>query len=215
MFMSLFVIYGFDTASTLAEETKDPRREAPRAVLFSMVGAFIIGAIFLWGTLMAIPDLKETVADAIPNFIGPQNIIEENLSLGLRHRLPAGGVGGHLHLLHVDHDLDRPAVRSAWPGTTSCRCRRPLAKVNPRLHTPMWACVAVAVLSAIPFLQFTGATIIAVAATAMIYLSYLLGNLAIMRARYARVAEGQGAVHAGRWAKPVNVLAILWGARCW
>src|SRR5271156_4734915 len=26
MFMSLFVIYGFDTASTLAEETKDPRR---------------------------------------------------------------------------------------------------------------------------------------------------------------------------------------------
>ena len=30
MFMSLFVIYGFDTASTLAEETKDPRRAAPR-----------------------------------------------------------------------------------------------------------------------------------------------------------------------------------------
>src|SRR2546429_877523 len=27
MFMSLFVIYGFDTASTLAEETKNPRRE--------------------------------------------------------------------------------------------------------------------------------------------------------------------------------------------
>src|SRR5450755_3484984 len=35
MFMSLFVIYGFDTASTLSEETKDPRRAAPRAVLFS------------------------------------------------------------------------------------------------------------------------------------------------------------------------------------
>ena len=33
MFMGLFVIYGFDTASTLAEETNDPRRAAPRAVL--------------------------------------------------------------------------------------------------------------------------------------------------------------------------------------
>src|SRR4029078_6177821 len=33
MFMSLFVIYGFDTASTLAEETKDPRRNAPKAAL--------------------------------------------------------------------------------------------------------------------------------------------------------------------------------------
>src|SRR5947209_20477756 len=50
MFMSLFVIYGFDTASTLAEETKNPRREAPRAVLAAVIGAFIIGAIFLYST---------------------------------------------------------------------------------------------------------------------------------------------------------------------
>ncbi|HET7169565.1 MAG TPA: amino acid permease, partial [Candidatus Limnocylindrales bacterium] len=42
MFMSLFVVYGFDTASTLAEETKDPRREAPKAVLASIIGAFVI-----------------------------------------------------------------------------------------------------------------------------------------------------------------------------
>src|SRR6266550_2639564 len=39
MFMSLFVIYGFDTASTLAEETKNPRREAPRAVIAAVIGA--------------------------------------------------------------------------------------------------------------------------------------------------------------------------------
>src|ERR1700735_611458 len=45
MFMSLFVIYGFDTASTLAEETRDPRRAAPKAVLFSVIGAFIIGGL--------------------------------------------------------------------------------------------------------------------------------------------------------------------------
>ena len=32
MFMSLFVIYGFDTASTLAEETKNPRRLTPRVL---------------------------------------------------------------------------------------------------------------------------------------------------------------------------------------
>src|SRR5712692_5416711 len=41
MFMSLYVIYGFDTASTLAEETRDPRREAPKAVLPSVVGDFL------------------------------------------------------------------------------------------------------------------------------------------------------------------------------
>ena len=41
MFMGLFVIYGFDTASTLAEETNDPRRAAPRAVLGSIGAAFV------------------------------------------------------------------------------------------------------------------------------------------------------------------------------
>src|SRR5205823_2019203 len=43
MFMSLYVIYGFDTASTLAEETKNPRAEAPKAVIGSVIGAFVIG----------------------------------------------------------------------------------------------------------------------------------------------------------------------------
>src|SRR6204780_2806799 len=64
MFMSLFVIYGFDTASTLAEETRDPRRAAPKAVLFSVVGAFIIGGVFLLGVLVAIPNMGAAVKGA-------------------------------------------------------------------------------------------------------------------------------------------------------
>src|SRR5215211_3790869 len=71
MFMSLYVIYGFDTASTLAEETHNPRQEAPKAVLASVIGAFIIGAVFLWGVLVAVPNMGEAVA----SFAGPTTII--------------------------------------------------------------------------------------------------------------------------------------------
>src|SRR2546428_3456342 len=46
MFMSLFVIYGFDTASTLAEEPKNPRRGAPRAAHAPTTRAAGIGAAF-------------------------------------------------------------------------------------------------------------------------------------------------------------------------
>src|SRR2546428_8326138 len=64
MFMSLFVIYGFDTASTLAEETKNPRREAPRAVIASIIGAAIIGTIFLFAVIIAIPgDMGKFASD--------------------------------------------------------------------------------------------------------------------------------------------------------
>src|SRR5229473_5234757 len=74
MFMSLFVIYGFDTAGTLAEETKDPRREAPKAIIGSIIGAFVIGGIFLFAMLLAIPNLK----DAIKNGFTPASIIDAN-----------------------------------------------------------------------------------------------------------------------------------------
>src|SRR5207248_9261073 len=74
MFMSLYVIYGFDTASTLAEETRNPRTEAPKAVLASVIGAFVIGAVFLFACLLAIPNLGA----AITGGFGPANIIDAN-----------------------------------------------------------------------------------------------------------------------------------------
>src|SRR2546428_1666461 len=81
IFMSLFVIFGFDTASTLAEETKNPRREAPRAVIAAIVRAAIIGAIFLFATLLAIPgDIDKHVADVSAGKASPPvDIITANL----------------------------------------------------------------------------------------------------------------------------------------
>src|SRR6266481_4685982 len=76
MFMSLYVIYGFDTASTLAEETRNPRTEAPKAVLGSVIGAFVIGAVFLFACLLAIPNLPA----AIKGGFGPSAIIDANFS---------------------------------------------------------------------------------------------------------------------------------------
>ncbi|HLZ80808.1 MAG TPA: amino acid permease, partial [Ktedonobacteraceae bacterium] len=54
LFMSLFVIYGFDTAGTLGEETRDPQKNAPRGVLWSIGLSFIAGLLFLGGTLLSI-----------------------------------------------------------------------------------------------------------------------------------------------------------------
>jgi amino acid transporter len=208
MFMSLFVIYGFDTASTLAEETKDPRREAPKAVIASIIGAFIIGAIFLWGTLMAIPN---PASKFIPTIAGPQTIIEANFSSAF----------ATVYLLVVSAAIFvccmaimTSTVRLAFgmARDNQLPLSKSLAKVSPRLHTPYWSVIAVALLTAIPFIQFAGATIIAVSATAMIYLSYLLGNLAVLRARMKGWPKVQAPFRLGKWGKPINVLAILWGA---
>jgi amino acid transporter len=206
MFMSLFVIYGFDTASTLSEETRDPRRAAPRAVLFSIAGAFVIGGVFLLGTLMAIPNLGA----AIKGGYGPAQIIEANFP----HAVAT------IYLLVVSAaifvcclSILAATIRLCFGMARDRRLpfSRPLARVSPGLHTPVWACVAVAVLAAIPFLQYSGAGIIAIAATAMIYLSYFLGSLAILRARLGGWPRAAAPFRLGRWGLVVNVIGLLYG----
>jgi hypothetical protein len=88
---------------------------------------------------------------------------------------------------------------------------KPLAKVSPTLHTPLWTCITIAVLAAIPFIQFTGAAIIAIAATAMIYFAYFLGNIAILLARLRGWPKTTAPFKLGRWGLPVNILGLLYG----
>jgi urea carboxylase system permease len=206
MFMSLFVIYGFDTASTLAEETRDPRRAAPKAVLFSIVGAFIIGGVFLLGTLMAIPNMGAAIKDSY----GPAQIIEANFSPHF----------ATLYLLVVSAaifvcclSILAATIRLCFGMARDNQLpfSKPLARVSPKLHTPVWTCVTVAVLAAIPFIQYSGAGTIAIAATAMIYLAYFLGNIAILLARLRGWPKTDAPFKLGRWGIPVNIIGLLYG----
>jgi amino acid transporter len=207
MFMSLYVIYGFDTASTLAEETRNPRQEAPKAVLGSVIGAFIIGAIFLWGVLIAVPNMGEAVASFAT---GPQQVIESVMS----------SFGSTLYLLIVSAaifvccmSILTSTIRLAFGMARDDQLpfSKPMSRVSPRLHTPVLTCVVVGALSAVPFIQFAGAAVIAVGATASIYLSYLLGNLAFMRARMKGWPKTSAPFRLGKWGMIVNGIAILWG----
>ena len=207
MFMSLYVIYGFDTASTLAEETRNPRAEAPKAVLAAVIGAFVIGAIFLSGILIADPSIKDSAA-SLASF--PQTIIGDVMTQA----------GTTLYLLVVSAAIFvccmailTATIRLAFGMARDDQLpfSKSMAKVNPRLHTPVLTCVVVGAMSLIPFIQFVGAAVIAVGATASIYLSYLLGNLAFARARAKGWPKTDAPFKLRGWGMVVNVIAILWG----
>ena len=106
MFMSLFVIYGFDTASTLAEETRDPRRNAPKAVLFSVIGAFIIGGVFLLGALRRDPESGHRGEGRLRARADHRG----ELLHRVRDAVPVRGLGRDLRLLPLDPGRDDPAL---------------------------------------------------------------------------------------------------------
>jgi urea carboxylase system permease len=73
--MSAYVMYGFDTAGTLGEETNDPRRAAPPAILRALAAAALIGALLL---ILAIMDVRN-VADPNIGVFGLPYIVKQAL----------------------------------------------------------------------------------------------------------------------------------------
>jgi amino acid transporter len=216
MFMSLFVIYGFDTASTLAEETKNPREAAPRAVLAAIIGAAIIGAIFLFAVIIAVPgDMSKFVADtnAVPPKFANGPLIQIITS-----NFP--GWAANLYLLVVFAAIyvcclaiQTSTIRLAFGMGRDGKL--PLAKyynnVNTSLHTPVGTCIVVGVLAGLPLVYYAGAGTIAIGATGMIYLSYILGNLAILIARFNGWPKESAPFKLGQWGTIINILGLVWG----
>src|SRR6266550_2987011 len=157
MFMALYVIYGFDTASTLAEETRSPRTEAPKAVIASVIGAFVIGAVFLYAMLLGIPNMSTALKEGW----GPAQIIDANF----------GNAFSTVFLLVVSAAIFVCCLAIMTSTIRLCfgmarddalPASRQLSRVNRNLHTPVWSCIAIGILSEIPFLQFAGVAYIAI-----------------------------------------------------
>ncbi|MEA2310905.1 MAG: hypothetical protein QOE28_873 [Solirubrobacteraceae bacterium] len=73
--MSAYVMYGFDTAGTLAEETNEPRRNAPPAIIRALLAASLIGGLLI---LFAVMDVKN-INDPNIGLLGLPYIIKQAL----------------------------------------------------------------------------------------------------------------------------------------
>lgn len=211
-FMSLFVIYGFDTAGTLGEETKNPQKNAPRGVLWSIGLSFFAGLLFLGGTLLSITDYPriEGIAQGA-NFLQVLPAIIQD-ALG-----PFWG-NVYLGVVLVAVCVCTLAIQSATIRlmfSMGRDGRLPLGRiwgsVNHRLRTPVWAGVAVAILAMLPFLISNAIGVIVTAATGLIYVSYFMNNLASLNARLKGWPQTITPFRLGGWGMVINVLALLYG----
>ena len=212
LFMSLFVIYGFDTAGTLGEETKDPQKNAPRGVLWAIGLSAVAGFLFLGGTLLSIKSLNsiESIANSANFTQALPKVIQDAL----------GTSWGNIYLgvVLIAVCVCTLAIQSATIRlmfSMGRDGRLPFGKlwgsVNPTFRTPLWAGVGVAVLSALPFLYSTAIGVIVTGATGMIYLSYFMNNIASLGARMKGWPRVRAAFNLGRWGMIINILGLIYG----
>lgn len=213
LFMSLFVIFGFDTAGTLGEETKNPQRNAPRGILWSLGLSIIAGLLFLTGTLLSIQNYPkiESIAQGA-NYLQALPVIIQD-ALG-----PFWG-NVYLFVVLIAVSVCMLAIQSAtirMMFSMGRDERLPFSniwrQVHPKLHTPVWVGIVIGILSALPFLVSTAIGVIVTSATGLIYLSYLLNNVASLRARILhRWPQEKAPFSLGRWGMSINILALIYG----
>ena len=218
MFMSLFIVYGFDTAGTFGEETIDASRQAPRGVLSSILISGAIGAVFLLGVILAIPSIPDAMAEGQAGGFP----IATTIIAVLQTDLIAGITLGELYLFVILASVFVCTLAIQGAATrmmfSMSRDRHlPLGslwgQVNHTFRTPANAAVAVGVLAALPILVVgpLGGFYMSIAATGLIYLSYFLCNLGVLQARRRGWPHKPAWFNLGRWGMLVNVLALVWG----
>ncbi|HWF72510.1 MAG TPA: APC family permease, partial [Solirubrobacteraceae bacterium] len=212
--MSAYVMYGFDTAGTLAEETNDPRRAAPPAILRALATAAFIGALLI---LFALMDVKN-IHDKNIGLLGLPYIVKQALGNTLGNIfLIDSAIAITVCTLAVCTACIRMLFSMARDGRLPGGSR--IARVSGRAKVPIvptllvgflsLALLAVNLANQSAFLTLTSVAII------MFYLPYLgvTGSMLIKRLRgqWPRPEHGPY-FNLGRWGLPVNIFAVVYGS---
>ncbi|HWF51008.1 MAG TPA: amino acid permease [Solirubrobacteraceae bacterium] len=211
--MSAYVMYGFDTAGTLAEETNDPRRAAPPAILRALATAAFIGALLILFALMAVRNIHDKnigllglpyiVKQALGNTLGNIFLIDSAVAITVCTLAVCTACIRMLFSMARDGRL---------PGGSS------VARVSGRAKVPIVPALLVGFLSLVllavnlanqsAFLTLTSVAII------MFYLPYLAvtGSMLVKRLRgeWPRPEHGPY-FNLGRWGLLVNLFAVVYG----
>lgn len=208
-----FVMYGFDTAGSLAEETADPRRRAPRAILGALASVGLVGGLLIVAALCAVPDPGDPqlgqISGGMPYLI--RTVLGERLGPLLLCDLA-------LAITVCSLTVHAAAVRLifAMARDNNLPFSEALARISETTRTPVAPAVGLGLgagLLLIVNLNFPR-VIEVMAAVAIVWanLAYLLvtAPMLVRRLRRRQPAHPVLGFDLGRLGLPVNALAVLW-----
>lgn len=208
-----YVMYGFDTAGSLAEETDEPRRRAPRAILGALGSVGLVGALLIVTALCAVGDPADPMLGQVTG--GMPYIITQVLGSALGRPL--------LCLLVVAVTVCTLTVHAAAVRLMFAMARdnnlpfsEGLARISETSRTPtlpavfLGACALVMLVVNVNYPR----VIEVMASVSIVWanLAYLLVTAPLLVRRLRSGARGSGPFSLGRWGLPINALAVAWGS---
>lgn len=204
IFMPLWVMFTFESAGAVGEETKDARRVAPKAILIAFGMTVLIGVLFLAVVILAIPD--------------PGTVIDSPTALTdiMDAWLPAWASKVYLVLLLVIEILGCNAFFTAVSRQLFGMARAQQLPGGAFLSrtfrgTPTVSIIVVGIVTAVPLVIAQTISALAAGATSAIYIAYFLLAAALLVARFRGWPRTpvRGGFNLGRWGMPVNIVAVI------
>ena len=212
-----YVMYGFDTASSLGEETVEPRRTAPKAIFRAILASFVIGGAILVFAVLSAPNLEDP---AIGESSGGLQYIVEQVMWG-----PLGKI--FIVCIVIAVTVCSLAVHTAAIRLMFAMARdnalpfgEKLARVNPKTQTPIIPAIVIGGIAVLILVINVGQpkifTVLTSIAIIMIYLAYLMVTGPMLKKRFQGqwppkdLKEG-GYFTMGKWGMLVNLVAVAWG----
>ncbi|GMA51049.1 amino acid permease [Alicyclobacillus contaminans] len=208
MLTSTWVLYGFDSAGSLAEEVRNPRQAVPKAILSALVITFVIGALALLAFVLAIPNLSDAMKSTVPlTYILQSNLGDFVANAFIWMAILAIFVCGTAVQATVSRLLYSFGRDGKIPGSSLW------TRVSTRFETPVPAIVFSGLFTIALILSASAETYIVNICVVGIYLAYLSVPLGALIARSRGWDGTRAPFHLGRFGVWVNVLAVLWGFR--
>lgn len=211
--MSAYVFYGFDTAGSLAEETKEPRRHAPRAIIRALTAAFVAGGLLMLVGMMAVGNLHASELSTS----GMPYLIKSTLGTQLGDAfLICSAIAITVCCLAVQ----TAAIRMIFSMARDRRLpfANALGKVSPRSKTPIMPALITGVLTILLLVINIGNQrvffILTSVAIILFYIPYLMvtGPMLLRRLRGTWPKPDHGPFFSlGRWGTAINAFAVLYG----
>jgi amino acid transporter len=215
--MPLYVMYGFDSAGSLAEETDEPRKRAPRAILQALATAGTMGFLLILFGTMAVSDklfpaglgaggLALITKDVLGSFWG--DVFLWDCALAIFVCCLAIQAMSIRILFAMARDGNLPFARAL--ASVSAARRVP---VVPALTSGVIALIILAFNIVNP----SAFTIIISLGIILMYLAYLGVTIPLLQKRLAgwpgNLADARdGLFNLGQWGVILNVIAIGYGA---
>jgi amino acid transporter len=207
------VFYGFDTAGSLAEETHEPRKHAPRAIIRAITAAFVAGGLLMLVGMMAVGNIHASELSTS----GMPYLVKSTLGTKLGDVfLICSAIAITVCCLAVQTAAIRLMFSMARDGRMPFR--HAIAKVSPRSKTPVLAALITGVLTVVLLLLNLGNQraffILTSTAIILFYIPYLMvtGPMLVRRLRGQWPTPDHGIFfRMGRWATVINAFAVLYG----